>query len=598
LTVTTRITRDTFEVREDCSIELTLTSTDALHPGDTVEVQFPNTWTILSGPSFTRELQSTNPDGDHYLSVSSGDAAFEIDVRPRHLYDPDKPGRHGRHIVATVTEGSVPAGAAVTLRYANTFAPYVSETESVWVSMRGERPAELPTLTVTPGPMETMRIIAPSGVKPGVSFEVLVISLDRFENASSTTLEKKTLTRDDGTVVAEGLTFTGGIRVPVTLDAEGVYRFRLDDVVSNAVKCAADTRGPYWGDTHIHTKVSSDAQGTEPYAYARDVSGLDFAAPADHCERMGERGYRQIADWADAAYVPGEFVSIPADERNPGPWTGHHNIYFRSVEAFLENAVQTPEGEPIPRDPANVMLIPHHTGISWGGGPSVGKGSSVDWDAVHDGGLRPVMEIYSHHGQSETYCPQHILAYEFNRMRNPERRTNRSTPGPFYAQDVLMTGRRIGFIGSSDEHSGQGGRRHGGLAAVFTDELTRDGIFDAIRARQCYATTGERILLEFSVASVTMGRETRRKKGTKLPIALRVWGTDLLLRVEILRFRAGVDASFVVIYSDAPRPESMDASVDIEDDFTADAIYYARVTQQPLEWPAMAWSSPVWVDTR
>jgi len=25
-------------------------------------------------------------------------------------------------------------------------------------------------------------------------------------------------------------------------------------------------------------------------------------------------------------------------------------------------------------------------------------------------------------------------------------------------------------------------------------------------------------------------------------------------------------------------------------------MYYARVTQEPLDWPAMAWSSPIWID--
>ncbi|MHC4718382.1 MAG: hypothetical protein ACYS5V_15525 [Planctomycetota bacterium] len=28
----------------------------------------------------------------------------------------------------------------------------------------------------------------------------------------------------------------------------------------------------------------------------------------------------------------------------------------------------------------------------------------------------------------------------------------------------------------------------------------------------------------------------------------------------------------------------------------AGGMYYARAVQQPLEWPAMAWTSPIWVD--
>ena len=40
LTVSARLKKDTFRVREDCSIEVIITSSEALAPGDTVEVSF------------------------------------------------------------------------------------------------------------------------------------------------------------------------------------------------------------------------------------------------------------------------------------------------------------------------------------------------------------------------------------------------------------------------------------------------------------------------------------------------------------------------------------------------------------------------------
>jgi hypothetical protein len=241
------------------------------------------------------------------------------------------------------------------------------------------------------------------------------------------------------------------------------------------------------------------------------------------------------------------------------------------------------------------MVIPHHTGITFGDYTGADRGAAVDVDAVEDGGLRPVMEIYSHHGQSDVYAPQHVLAYEFNRMRNLERRANSSVPGPHYAQDYWKTGRRFGVIASSDEHSGQGGRRHGGIAAVWADELTRDGIFAALRARRCYATTGERILVEFEVAGVPMGQEAAVPAGSKALVRLAAWGTATLLRMEVLRFQFGADDGFVCIASMAPRPEGPDGMLEIEDAVDGPCVYYGRVTQEPLAWPGMAWTSPVWV---
>jgi len=186
--------------------------------------------------------------------------------------------------------------------------------------------------------------------------------------------------------------------------------------------------------------------------------------------------------WAQEANIPGVFVTLPADERNPKELTGHHNVYFHEIETMEHyRAIYGNCENPPPNNfhrfqdakAFDVMIIPHHTGSMFGN-LSAGIGSAVDWDAIDDHGLRPVMDIYSHHGQSEAYNPQHFLAYEINRMRNPEHRTNTSVPGPFYAQDYWIQLKRIGVIASSDEHSGQGGRCHGGITVIFPGDACHD----------------------------------------------------------------------------------------------------------------------------
>lgn len=604
-----KVVNGPFEVKKPCNVEIEMMTDRKLEQGNSIQIQFPNTWYTINGPSFTRDVQGKNESEPHFVEVSADGARFEIEITKRHLFFQEQSGRHGRLITATLKEGSVAPGSTIRARYANTFAPYVSEVDEPWIRIEGEAPGEAPKIIVNPGPARSLRVIAPSSARPRQPFEVLVVSLDRFENCSSTTYEGNQLTLEsDGRAVAEGLNFTGSIRVPVTLDEPGVYRFRFGETLSNAVKVEKKARGPYWGDIHIHTGLSSDGQGTDPYRYARETSGLDFAGLADHCESLGVDGYQQLFDWGQEAYEPGRFVTVLADERNPAHWTGHHNVYFRDAESFLAGRIPpglNPRGKGEEReksvenlDPATCMVIPHHTGMGFGNAPIKGIGSAVDLDAVDDRGMRPVMEIYSHHGQSEVRDPHHILSYEFNRMRNPERRTNSSVQGPFYAQDYVMAGRRMGFIGSSDEHSGQGGRRHGGIAAVFPKELTREGIFDAIRDRRCYATTGERILMEFDVDGIGMGQSEARADGSKLPLRLKIWATDLLIRVDVMRHRFGVDQSFRPILSTAPRPETLDAAYELEDIFEGPVVYYARIVQQPLEWPGMAWTSPVWVDAK
>jgi hypothetical protein len=633
MTVEARVTPESFTVTEPCDVEVAITCSEELRPGDAVEAQFPHSWTLVSGPSHTRALQTDEPALPHHVSVTADGATFDVAITPRQVNFPEGGTRHGRLITATVREGAVPAGATITLCYANTVAPYVFEKEELWLRVRRrgdgqtgmsapppEAPAEAPRLITRGGPAVATRIIVPSGVEPGEMFDVLVVSLDKFENVSSSKfVDRELVLADSGAPVVSGLAFTGSIRVPVALDEPGVYRFVMDGTVSNAVKVAEGRRGPFWGDIHIHTKLSGDGQGTDPYGYAHHVAGLDFGAACDHWDSLGPEGYRIIERWAADADEPGTFVVIPADERNPSALTGHHNLYFRDWDTLREHRALA--GEALFDDPteesaylaqldhAKVMLVPHHTGITFGDWKRGRIGAAVDWDAWDDPGLRPVLEIYSHHGQSETYAPQHILAYEFNRMRNPERRANTSTPGPHYAQDWWMEGLRLGCIASSDEHCGQGGRRHSGIAAVWADQLTREGVFDAIRQRRCYATTGERILVEFTVGDVAMGDCGQARAGTVLPVRLKVWGTDRLVRVELLRYRFGEDDAFVPIASVSPRltsgkhighpgplPETLDATIEMDDTLQVPCVYYARVLQEPLDWPGMAWSSPVWMD--
>ncbi|MGQ9662645.1 MAG: DUF3604 domain-containing protein [Kiritimatiellia bacterium] len=603
-----RISKNSFEVRQPCTVRLAVTCDEPLRAGDSIECQFPNSWTVLTGPSFTRTLQTTDPSRDHLVTVLAPgtDAVFATEIRPRHLNWTEAKARHGRLITATLTTGCVPSGTPIFVAYDNTFAPYIAERETVWIRVKNHAPLRSPVLRVKGGPHKTLRILAPSGAEPEQPFDVLIVSLDQFDNPAKTRFAGEKLCLTDGTVVAENLDFRGTARVRVRIEKCGVYRFVLRDTISNAVRVETGRIGPYWGDLHIHTKLSSDGQGTDPYTYARNVSGLDFAATTDHSESLGPEGYRITEQWLEEANEPGRFVTVPGDERNPEALTGHHNIYFRDIELFrFHQAVPggvllddpSEEAAYLSRlPPERVMLVPHHTGINWRTLAPVAPGGAMDWEAWQDPGLRPVMEIYSHHGQSELYCPQHILSYELNRMRNPERRTNVSRPGPYYAQQYWTAGKRIGVICSSDEHSGQGGRRHGGIAAVFAPELTREAIFDAIRKRSCYGTTGERILVEFSINEVPMGGVLRQRQDHPLTIHLRVWGTARILRVEILRYRFGTDSAFLPVLTDAPRPESLEAAYKLEDEFRGPCMYYARVMQEPLEWPGMAWTSPVWVD--
>ena len=80
-------------------------------------------------------------------------------------------------------------------------------------------------------------------------------------------------------------------------------------------------------------------------------------------------------------------------------------------------------------------------------------------------------------------------------------------------------GYRVGIVCNSDGHKGRPGASYpgasqfgayGGLTCFLTDDLTRDGIFEAMRSRRHYGTTGDRIHLEVRVSLPGGARRYRR----------------------------------------------------------------------------------------
>lgn len=69
--------------------------------------------------------------------------------------------------------------------------------------------------------------------------------------------------------------------------------------------------------------------------------------------------------------------------------------------------------------------------------------------------------------------------------------------------------------------------------AVYAKELTREGLYEALKARRCYGTTGERIVLETYADDHMMGEEYTTNSPPE--IVVKVAGTKNLESVELYR---------------------------------------------------------------
>ena len=126
-----------------------------------------------------------------------------------------------------------------------------------------------------------------------------------------------------------------------------------------------------------------------------------------------------------------------------------------------------------------------------------------------------------------------------------------------FVRDVLDRGVRLGFIGSGDGHDGNPGLSHlspvygwvpprpgedfdrvgtGGLAGMLSEELTSEGILEALRARRTYATNGPRILIRATLAGEPIGSLVRTADmEDESRLELTVVGTGPLASVDLVR---------------------------------------------------------------
>lgn len=446
-------------------------------------------------------------------------------------------------------------------------------------------------LQVHPGSAGKARVAVPSIVRPGKSFVAQVSVTDccgnRPRNAFVGSLRAcapsidwvRKLSFDEAKAShteAAGLVLKAEDVARVTINGD------LPATRSNPVLCSASADQIFWGDIHVHSMyhdyspregrgVWRDVHPNECFQYAKEVSFLDFVAITDSSPMHAPAGWEETQASVNEHYQPNKFVTFCGFEA--GSEEGHRNALFATggIEPPFPHDLNCrfPDIHNHFRGRSDVLMIPHHTK------------AFMNWD-YHDPELEPVVEVYSSWGSSE--------------RPGPDLWEKMSVPGNS-VQEALGRGFRLGMVGSGDICPWPGrcspGTKHclapyrGGLAAVFAEELTREAIFEAIRSRRCYATTGARIIVRFEVNGAPMGQEARLS-ASEQPRQIRttVIGTDRITRVEIIK-------NCEVLTVSQPTDESFEWTVEDDSPCSAGDFYYVRATQADGH---RVWSSPVWIE--
>ena len=389
-----------------------------------------------------------------------------------------------------------------------------------------------PQLDIVGGGIHRLVVIAPTTVRPGEPFEALVKAEDVWGNPCERFAGEVNLTVKGAPL--EGLpnetTFRRGEFAVATLSglriasaaaesritaAYGWYRAE-----SNLIRALSPGEAKtWWGDLHGQTRATVGTGTIEEYfAFGREIALLDMMCHQANDFQVTDEEWRRLRREIDRVHEDGRcviFVGYEWSGMTPGG--GDRNVMFRGDIAALHRSSHAEVDDM--RDAAtdcfpvtelfaqfagrdDVLLIPH-----------IG-GRYADIVGFHDPALEPVVEIYSDWGRFE-----------------------------WLLEDAIKQGYKVGVVANSDGHKGRPGASHpgastfgayGGLTCVLAESLTRDAVFEAIKARRRYGVTAaQRIHVELAVNGLPMGAAGRTDGVVK--VSGRAVGTGPIERIDVFR---------------------------------------------------------------
>lgn len=401
---------------------------------------------------------------------------------------------------------------------------------------------ESPALRVVGGPAHRLVLTGPTDVVVGEPFAVNLRVEDRWHNPALGYRGRVELRLAPA---GAGMTYgfreeDGGVaRLPASLDRPGVYRPVVTDdegrsAAGNPIIChtAPPRYRRFWGDPHSGQSGAGCGAGSvgEHFHHLRDVAAVDFGTHQGNCFMLSAEDWAETCRVTRAFNQPGEFVAFLGYE-----WSGEsavggdHNVIFLDDDQPIRRCSHAlvPDRSDVDTDLPHIEdVYAHYAGRRVILVPHVG-GRPSDL-TYHDPELEPIVEIHSGHGTNE-----------------------------WFLAEALARGYRVGVTSGSDDVMGRPGANYpgladgrntrGGLTAVYATELTREALFEALKARRTYATTGERIALWVEADGHPLGSAYSTAAPPR--IHCDVWSQASLERLDLYRGADLIYAAPVVDWS-------------------------------------------------
>ena len=480
---------------------------------------------------------------------------------------------------------------------------------------KGEyKDAEVFHLDVRGNQLKTLRIIAPSLVSRNKRFDVIVRFEDVYGNLTSNAPEG-TLIDLSYQHLRENLNWklfvpeTGFIALPnLYFNEAGIYKIQLRNLktketfFSPPIKCLPESGlSLYWGLLHGESDRIDSGENIEPFLrHVRDDKALQFFAAS--CFESEEETpndiwkgvVQQIAEFNEddrfVAFLGFQWVGEPKEEglrhflcsKDMKPIFRRKDTKNNSLKKIFKT-----------NNPKEMISIPSFT---------MGKETCYDF-ADFNPEFEKVVEIYNAWGSSE------CTAKEGNTrpIAGGKKGISESAEGSLLR--ALNNGRRFGFVAGGHDDRGcysklfEAGQTQysPGLTAILAKEHNRSSLIEALHARSCYATTGERIILGLQIAGQGMGSELDTKSRPGLEFNRHITGfcvgtcpiseAALIRNGKVFRTFEAKEEKLEIEFDDTDLLSQV--ALEPSSERPPFAYYYLRVTQENGH---IAWSSPIWVD--
>jgi hypothetical protein len=355
---------------------------------------------------------------------------------------------------------------------------------------------EQPTIAIVAGPPAAWRAILPTLRRIGESFALGFKGEDRWGNPSDRvdgrfrlhpSIPVAGLPREVALRPGRASLRIDGLRV----DRPGLLRVEVEDE-SGRVVCASNPLliveraelVPYWADLHGQSEETIGTNSArELLEFARDRAFLDAMSHQGNDFQITTPFWNELNRLTAEFNADGRFVVFPGYE-----WSGNtglggdRNVLFRH------------EGRAIRRSSHALVADRSDAAHDAHSAESLFR-ALVDEDCV----------VFAHIGGRYADIR---MAHDVRLERSVEIHSDWGT-FEWLLEDAFDQGYRVGVLANSDGHKGRHGASHpgaslfgayGGLSCLLARALSRDALFECLRARRHYATTGCRLHLDVTAA--------------------------------------------------------------------------------------------------